>query len=193
MFNRGCFQHNSKKAEPMNCPHCQSTNTSQYQKRTSVVEMFLVRGYELTHETVRDWEARFAPLLNAQLRAKRHGQAGKSWYADETYVKVKGEWQGCEESAFPGVLPPQTLLVQHYDVVQDKLPVLHMHLAHLVAKREQVMRAHHHPQLRDREIQFLQQIDHRDQADEQIAVPESDAHVIPGHGLRLFCYRAHRG
>jgi transposase-like protein len=58
-----------------------------------LVEMFVVRGYAFSHETVRDWEARFAPLLIAQLRAKRRGQAGKSWYVDETYVKVKGEWQ----------------------------------------------------------------------------------------------------
>ncbi len=27
-----------------------------------LAEMFLVRGYEFTHETVRDWEARFAPV-----------------------------------------------------------------------------------------------------------------------------------
>jgi putative transposase len=40
--------------------------------------MFVVRGYDFTHEAVRDWEARFAPLLAAQLRAKRRGQAGKS-------------------------------------------------------------------------------------------------------------------
>ena len=57
-----------------------------------LVEMFLVRGYAFTHETVRDWEARFAPLLTEQLRAKRLGQAGKSWYVDETYVKVHGQW-----------------------------------------------------------------------------------------------------
>jgi putative transposase len=57
-----------------------------------LVEMFLLRGYEFTHETVRDWEARFAPLLAEQLRAKRRGQAGKSWYVDETYVKVHGQW-----------------------------------------------------------------------------------------------------
>ena len=93
----------SKKAEAMNCPHCQSTDTRQYQKRTrlgyrifrchtcqamfnertgtpfnavqcptdigmlvvlwriryklslrDLVEMFLVSGYEFTHETVRD-------------------------------------------------------------------------------------------------------------------------------------------
>jgi putative transposase len=58
-----------------------------------LVEMFLLRGYEFSHETVRDWEARFAPLLSGKLKAKRRGQAGKSWYVDETYVKVQGRWQ----------------------------------------------------------------------------------------------------
>jgi len=57
-----------------------------------LVEMFTVRGYDFSHETVRDWEARFAPLLTEQLRARRRGQAGKSWYVDETYVKVHGQW-----------------------------------------------------------------------------------------------------
>jgi hypothetical protein len=38
-----------------------------------------------THEAIRDWEARFAPLITGQLRLKRQGQAGKSWYVDETY------------------------------------------------------------------------------------------------------------
>ncbi len=57
-----------------------------------LAEMFLMRGYQFTHETVRDWEARFAPLLAGQLRTKRRGQAGKSWYVDETYVKVHGQW-----------------------------------------------------------------------------------------------------
>ena len=45
-----------------------------------------------THEAVRDWEARFAPLIADQLRAKRRGQAGRSWYVDEAYLKVNGKW-----------------------------------------------------------------------------------------------------
>src|SRR5258706_5997942 len=57
-----------------------------------LAEMFLERGFEFTHETARDWETRFAPLMAEQLRAKRRGQAGRSWYVDETYVKVKGKW-----------------------------------------------------------------------------------------------------
>ncbi len=54
--------------------------------------MFLARGFVFSHEAVRDWEARFAPLLTAQLRARRRGTAGTKWHADETYVKVNGTW-----------------------------------------------------------------------------------------------------
>ena len=57
-----------------------------------VAEMFLERGFEFTYETVRDWEARFAPLIADQLRMKRRGQVGISWHVDETSVKVQGKW-----------------------------------------------------------------------------------------------------
>ncbi|MEO6456758.1 MAG: IS6 family transposase [Chloroflexia bacterium] len=57
-----------------------------------LAEMFLVRGSAFTHETVRDWERRFAPLIAEQLRARRKGKAGRSWHVDETYVKVNGKW-----------------------------------------------------------------------------------------------------
>jgi len=58
-----------------------------------LAEMFLHRGFEFTHEAVREWEARFAPLLADKLRAKRKGQAGSSWHTDETYIKVGGIWK----------------------------------------------------------------------------------------------------
>jgi transposase-like protein len=57
-----------------------------------LVRMFLMRGYEFTHETVREWEERFAPLLAEHLRRKRTGKMGRRWYVDETYLKVKGKW-----------------------------------------------------------------------------------------------------
>jgi putative transposase len=57
-----------------------------------MAEMFSERGLTFTHEAIRDWEARFASLLTEQLRTKRRGQAGKSWYVDETYIKVHGKW-----------------------------------------------------------------------------------------------------
>jgi putative transposase len=57
-----------------------------------LVQMFLIRGYELSHETVRDWEARFAPLLTDQIRRRRKNKVGRCWSVDETYIKVSGRW-----------------------------------------------------------------------------------------------------
>jgi putative transposase len=56
-------------------------------------EMFLQRGLIFSHETVREWECKLAPLLSEVLRKRRHGAVGRSWYVDETYVKVQGRWQ----------------------------------------------------------------------------------------------------
>ncbi|MDG0867248.1 IS6 family transposase [Candidatus Lucifugimonas marina] len=58
-----------------------------------VAELLLQRGFEVSYETIRVWEFRFAPLVNENLRAKRRGIAGQSWYLDETYVKVSGRWR----------------------------------------------------------------------------------------------------
>ena len=57
-----------------------------------LAEMFLSRGLVFTHEAVRDWEARFSPLLTQELRRRRKGGVGESWYVDETYIKVSGRW-----------------------------------------------------------------------------------------------------
>ena len=57
-----------------------------------VAEFFLVKGFEFTHETIRDWEERFAPTFSDDLRAKRKGKVGKIWHVDETYLQIKGMW-----------------------------------------------------------------------------------------------------
>ena len=57
-----------------------------------LAEMFLERGFVFTQEAVREWEERFAPLLTERLRAKRWGKARRSWYVDETCIKVHGRW-----------------------------------------------------------------------------------------------------
>ncbi len=57
-----------------------------------VAELFLARGFPFTPEAIRDWEARFTPLITEQLRTKRRGQAGASWFVDETSLKVHGKW-----------------------------------------------------------------------------------------------------
>jgi len=54
----------------------------------NVAEMFLTRGFTFTHETVRDWEERFAPLLTARLKARRPGKAGRKWHVDELRHEV---------------------------------------------------------------------------------------------------------
>jgi transposase-like protein len=54
--------------------------------------MFLERGFQFTHEAVREWEERFAPMITDLLRKRRRHQAGPSWYVDETYIKVSGKW-----------------------------------------------------------------------------------------------------
>jgi len=58
----------------------------------NVAEMCLTRGFTVTHETVRAWEERLAPLLTAQWKARRRGKAGRTWPVDETYAKVEGCW-----------------------------------------------------------------------------------------------------
>ena len=55
-------------------------------------DMFLERGFQFSHETIRLWERKFAPLIIDQLRKKRRGKCGSSWHVDETYVKVAGNW-----------------------------------------------------------------------------------------------------
>jgi transposase-like protein len=56
--------------------------------------MFLLRGIVFSHEAVRAWEAKLTPLLIDKLRRRRGGgsRVRRSWYTDETYIKVRGEW-----------------------------------------------------------------------------------------------------
>ncbi len=57
--------------------------------------MFLLRGIVFSHEAVRDWEAKLASVLAGELRRRRRGKGGagrRSWFVDETYLKVRGRW-----------------------------------------------------------------------------------------------------
>jgi putative transposase len=58
-----------------------------------LTEMFLQRGIVFTHEAVRAWESKLTPHLTEALRKQRHGKVGDSWYVDETYVRVQGQWR----------------------------------------------------------------------------------------------------
>src|SRR5215203_5936429 len=54
-------------------------------------EMFAVRGIVFSYEAVREWEAKLTPALAEEL-CRRRGKVGRSWYVDETYLKVQGRW-----------------------------------------------------------------------------------------------------
>jgi hypothetical protein len=58
-------------------------------------EIMALRAIEISHEAVQDWEAKLVPVVGDALRKRRHGTrrgAGVSWYIDETYLKVRGQW-----------------------------------------------------------------------------------------------------
>jgi putative transposase len=58
-----------------------------------LAEMFLIRGIVFSYEAVRDWETKLTPpLVETLRRRRRRGKIGKSWYVDETYVKIQGRW-----------------------------------------------------------------------------------------------------
>jgi len=54
-------------------------------------EMLSERGFEITNETLRLWVKLLAPEITTVLRKYRRGKCGKSWYIDETYIKIKGK------------------------------------------------------------------------------------------------------
>ncbi len=56
---------------------------------------FLQRGIVFSHEAVREWETKLAPMLADELRQPRHGRdgaRGRHWHVYETYLKVCGRW-----------------------------------------------------------------------------------------------------
>ena len=58
-------------------------------------EIMALRGIEISHEAIRDWETRLLPVMGDALRKCQHGNrrgAGTSWYVDEIYLKVRGRW-----------------------------------------------------------------------------------------------------
>ena len=56
-----------------------------------VAELLEERGLEADHTTVWRWVQRYGPELEQRLR--RHLKpTNKSWWVDETYLRVKGRW-----------------------------------------------------------------------------------------------------
>ena len=55
-------------------------------------EMMLERGIGVDHSTIHRWVLRLSPLLVKVSKKHRTIYGGGTWYADETYIKIKGKW-----------------------------------------------------------------------------------------------------
>jgi transposase-like protein len=88
-----------------------------------LAEMFLLRGVVFSHEEVRDWEAKLAPVLTDELRQRRRGRGGagrRSWHVDETYLKVRGGWCYLYRAIDRNGDLVDTMLSEHRDVAAAK-------------------------------------------------------------------------
>ena len=104
-------------------------------------EMMIERGFEFTHEAVRSWEKRYAPLITHHLRRRRRGTLGKSWYVDETYIRSSataiGQWIDWGLSNDTVVWKGLSLLSQPPDFVE-----LMMILEVIISREDEERRSH---------------------------------------------------
>jgi len=54
---------------------------------------------------VHDWEAELIPALTDNLLRRRKGRIGRSWYTDETHIKLRGRWCYGAISPVPLIAP----------------------------------------------------------------------------------------
>ncbi|QII22350.1 IS6 family transposase (plasmid) [Deinococcus wulumuqiensis R12] len=84
-----------------------------------VQELLHERGVQVSHETLRQWNIKFAPLLTEELR-HREPRRGSRWHLDEVCVKVGGVkhwlWRAVDE--YGDVL--DILLQEHRDTQAAK-------------------------------------------------------------------------
>jgi Polysaccharide biosynthesis protein len=54
-------------------------------------EIMLLRGFTVSHECIRQWEAKLVPVMGEALRKRRHAtgrSSGQSWYVDESVPRT---------------------------------------------------------------------------------------------------------
>ncbi|MEM1308134.1 MAG: DDE-type integrase/transposase/recombinase [Cyanobacteria bacterium P01_H01_bin.153] len=57
-----------------------------------VAELFWLSGFHFSHETVREWSEHLASEFAEYIHSKRQQTFGRTWYVDETYVRIRGRW-----------------------------------------------------------------------------------------------------
>ena len=82
--------------------------------------MFLTRGFVFTYEAVREWEAKLTPALAENLRRKRKDRVGPSWYVDETYIRVRGQWRYLYRAIDRDGALVDVMLSEHRDLAAAK-------------------------------------------------------------------------
>jgi putative transposase len=85
-----------------------------------LAEMFLTRGFIFSYEAVRDWEAKLTPALAENLRRRRKGRVGRSWYVDETYIRVRGQWRYLYRAIDRDGALVDVMLSEHRDLAAAK-------------------------------------------------------------------------
>ena len=63
-------------------------------------EMMAEHAIDVDHVTLKRWVIKYVPLLEKEFRMRKL-PVGSSWRMNETYVRVRGTWQGhsIQESA----------------------------------------------------------------------------------------------
>ncbi len=56
-------------------------------------EMLNERGIAVDHTTIYRWVICYAPKIAERLKKHCRPRYSRTWYVDETYVKIKGEWK----------------------------------------------------------------------------------------------------
>ncbi|MBU7423648.1 DDE-type integrase/transposase/recombinase, partial [Staphylococcus aureus] len=56
-----------------------------------ISEILRERGIYVHHSTIYRWVQEYAPILY-QIWKKKNKQAYYKWHIDETYIKIKGQW-----------------------------------------------------------------------------------------------------
>jgi putative transposase len=85
-----------------------------------LAEMFLTRGFVFSYEAVRDWEAKLTPALAENLRRRRKGRVGRSWYVDETHLRVRGLWRYLYRAIDRDGALVDVMLSEHRDLAAAK-------------------------------------------------------------------------
>ncbi|BDP44477.1 hypothetical protein DAETH_44460 (plasmid) [Deinococcus aetherius] len=84
-----------------------------------VQELLHERGVQVSHETLRQWNIPFAPLLTEELR-HRESQRGSRWPLDEVCVKVGGVGHGLWRAVNEHTDVLDILLQEHRDTEAAK-------------------------------------------------------------------------